>query len=342
MSKFLNCFIASSAEYFAPYIARVLYFACFLFWASCNSLWDPWLTQRGENCTIQTECLPPPSPLTFTDFSTTARNNFHTCWAANPSEIWVAADQGVTKLDGAGGFSHLDSALSVQGVWGIDNNNVWAVGNSGTVGKWDGTSWIPQASGSGNTVWRVWGSKSIQVWAVGEPWAGTGPIPNNLWKWNGSMWSPYPSGVDSALYRIWGIDENNIWAAGSKGKIVKWDGAVWAVQPIDTVDDFYGIWPIDEKTIWAVTTNGVFWKWNSGTWSYSFAYGNGQVTFHGIWGANANNVWVVGTEGTVLQWDGVEWKKQNLGTTAFLTGVCGTSESDVWIVGTEGTIFHGQ
>lgn len=54
------------------------------------------------------------------------------------------------------------------GVWGTSNNSVWAVGDAGTLRKWNGTSWTPQSSGVTVPLNAVWGTGNNDVWAVGN------------------------------------------------------------------------------------------------------------------------------------------------------------------------------
>ena len=51
-------------------------------------------------------------------------------------------------------------------VWG-SNNDVYAVGNSGTILHYDGSSWSAMSSGTTNILYGVWGSSNNDVYAVG-------------------------------------------------------------------------------------------------------------------------------------------------------------------------------
>jgi hypothetical protein len=44
----------------------------------------------------------------------------------------------------------LPQGNTLDGVSALDENNVWAVGDSGTILHWNGTSWSAQASGTTN------------------------------------------------------------------------------------------------------------------------------------------------------------------------------------------------
>ena len=57
---------------------------------------------------------------------------------------------------------------AVAGLWGIDKDNIWAVGELGTILKWNGAAWVTQNSGSNHWLYGMFGSPSGDVWAVGD------------------------------------------------------------------------------------------------------------------------------------------------------------------------------
>jgi len=53
-------------------------------------------------------------------------------------------------------------------VWGSAANDVWAVGNAGTVLHWDGTVWAPVTVSTTKDLHGIWGSGPNDIWAVGD------------------------------------------------------------------------------------------------------------------------------------------------------------------------------
>jgi hypothetical protein len=76
---------------------------------------------------------------------------------------------------------------NLYGVWGADAYNVFAVGATGTILRWNGTAWAPLTSGTTLRLYAVSGSAANNVFAVGE--IGT------ALRWNGSTWSPTTTGT---------------------------------------------------------------------------------------------------------------------------------------------------
>src|SRR5439155_1177466 len=52
-------------------------------------------------------------------------------------------------------------------VWGATGNDVFAVGDDGSIWHYDGTSWTAQPSGTTQVLYGVWGSGRKDVFAVG-------------------------------------------------------------------------------------------------------------------------------------------------------------------------------
>ena len=107
-------------------------------------------------------------------------------------------------------FSGTGSTLS--SVWGADAKNVWAVGNGGTIIKWDGATWVQPFSGTTDNLNGVWGVDNKNVWAVGG--AATSAT---IVKWDGATWTRQTSVTSYYLSSVWGSDVNNVWAIGYNG-----------------------------------------------------------------------------------------------------------------------------
>lgn len=56
---------------------------------------------------------------------------------------------------------------TLNGIWGQNASTIWAVGNAGTILKWDGTAWTAQTGVPANTYLSVWGADANNVWAAG-------------------------------------------------------------------------------------------------------------------------------------------------------------------------------
>lgn len=60
--------------------------------------------------------------------------------------------------------------MSLNGIWAIDPNKLWSVGDSGTILKWDKLDpmWKNQSSGTGIGLYALWGNSAETPWAFGS------------------------------------------------------------------------------------------------------------------------------------------------------------------------------
>jgi hypothetical protein len=133
----------------------------------------------------------------------------------------------------------------LRDVWGLDENNVWAVGGiempEGRTGliKWDGSKWstFPWPQG---TLLSIHGIDENNIWIAGSYGSyGFAGI------WNGANWQEtnfvyeYPNGDTVwALNAVWGSSPEDIWAVGREGTIVHWDGEKWEKVDLSLPEDF--------------------------------------------------------------------------------------------------------
>ncbi len=105
-------------------------------------------------------------------------------------------------------WSSMDSGTgaNLNGVWGADDSNIFAVGSSGTIIHYDGSTWSSTNSSTGKDLYSVWGANSAAVFAVGS--SGT------IIHYDGSAWSSMNSGTASDLYCVWGDNSTDIFAVG--------------------------------------------------------------------------------------------------------------------------------
>ena len=71
------------------------------------------------------------------------------------------------------------AAALLNWVYGFAEDDVWAVGSSGTILRWDGSAWTEAASPTDQDLWGVWGASSDDVWAVGGTALSSSPMPRN-------------------------------------------------------------------------------------------------------------------------------------------------------------------
>lgn len=112
----------------------------------------------------------------------------------------------------------------LYGVWGTDENNVYAVGgvtiNDTVYGiiHWDGVEWKPVKYFGGG--YAIYGFSGSDIWVVG----------GGVFHFNGTLWEEYtfrdPVILANISYTsVWGTSSNNIYFGNSGGTIVHWNGS---------------------------------------------------------------------------------------------------------------------
>ncbi len=112
----------------------------------------------------------------------------------------------------------------LYGVWGTDENNVYAVGgvtiNDTVYGilRWNGIEWLPEKKNGGFQ--SIIGFSATDIWAVGSA----------VWHFNGSVWEEYTHRdqviQDNRTYiSVWGTSSNNLYFGSGGGTIVHWNGS---------------------------------------------------------------------------------------------------------------------
>lgn len=214
------------------------------------------------------------------------------------------------------------------GLWGSAANDIWTVGDAGTILRWNGTAWSKVASGTTQPLFGIWGSSSTNVYAVGAA--------STLLRWDGTSWKPVtiPS-VPGVLMALWGSGANDIWTAGS-GTFLRWNGTAWATSTAPRARQITSMWGSSVNDVYAVTAPASLFQWNGTTWrevalsSYS--------NFWGVHGTSANDVWVVG-DSSILHWESPYWRNYGGGSMQ-LVNVRATSTTDAWATSGSGDIWH--
>ena len=279
--------------------------------------------------------------------------------------IWVINAQAVDwELQ-----TQLPTSNSLKGVWGSSNNNVFAVGDNGTILHYDGNQWLALNSGTNSTLYSVWGNSADDVFAVGSN--GT------ILHYDGFQWTAMNSNTLSTLIDIWGHSSSEVFAVGESGTILFYDGNQWTSMNSNTFDSLWGIWGHSNTDIFAVGESGTILHYDGNQWSsmnsntYAwfnsiwgntntnvFAVGDDNALVHyagtqwnpmnsnayfmiyGIWGSSAHDVVAVGNEGNIIQYDGNQWTTMNSGVSSWLWDIWGSAEGDLFVVGSEATILH--
>jgi hypothetical protein len=113
---------------------------------------------------------------------------------------------------------------------------VFAVGDGGTILRWDGHGWTAASSGVTADLMGVWGSgAAADVYAVGSS-DGKGVI----LRFDGAGWKTVYSGP-ARLRGVWGSGPGDIYAGGEGGTILHGDGVQWTPMESRTTQTIFAL-----------------------------------------------------------------------------------------------------
>lgn len=267
-------------------------------------------------------------------------NTLNAVWGSGPNDVFAVGNYGtILHYDGIE-WQVIDSGTTqnLNGVWGSNGDNVFAVGNGGTILHYDGAVWEPMSSGTTRDLNGIWGSSVSDIFVVGS--YGT------IRRYDGSSWRSISSGTTNNFNGIWGSAANDLFVVGDKGTIRRYDGSVWRAMSSNTSLNLLAIWGNSSSSVF-VTGDTTILRYNGSTWtemSAGYLYPGG---YNGVWGTSATNVYVsktscdvVGCFGSVLRYNGATWDYAQTGSADHLVGIWGSSGSDIFVVGSAGIVLH--
>lgn len=137
-------------------------------------------------------------------------------WGLAQNDVWAVGEEGlVMHFDGLSWTTEdRPTQSALLALWGLNRDDVWAVGNEG-VFHFDGSSWALRLAKPGLVT--VWASGPDDVWAAG---------PFGAAHWNGNDWEEdTPTTSLAATNSLWGSARTDLWFAGDG--IRHWDGSSW-------------------------------------------------------------------------------------------------------------------
>lgn len=317
---------------------------------------------------------PQQSPTTQDLYSVTVAGNPVACGAAGT----------VVRNDGIDIIWTLDAVPVVTDLHGIAQlvgNTAVAVGETGTVIEYDGSSWNTVVAGTSETLYAVtvYGTRITTVGANGT-----------IVHFNGATWITQTSGVTYDLYATWANADLNGLAAGQEAPILLYTGAVWETDPFDTglqdIASLSSIFAIAANDMWVVGNRGTLlhwdgiqftkkilptnavlrdvwassdsdvyvcgytslqgevWHYNGTSWALAFTVPNGF--FFSLWGSGVNQVRVAGASvantGAIWSFDGVTWTSETIPVVNDINKIRGWDSQHIY-ASTIGTIlfFNG-
>ncbi len=233
----------------------------------------------------------------------------------------------------------------LQSVWGSADDDIWAVGDSGTILRFDGHAWMSFDSGVTENLTSVYGTAADDVWVTGDG--------GSLLHWDGTAWKAAPPSdvaPEATLLGVWTGAPGEVWAVGvdfegstfgGSGFVRHLKAGVWSDSDVPGSETLWKVWGSSPSDVWLVGTEqgaGLIYRGDGKNFDPMDFTGD---AIHGIWGSGPDDVWVALSSGPIQHWTGSAWTSApTLGMGEALYGMAGSGPDDVWAVGDKGVVGH--
>ena len=192
-------------------------------------------------------------------------------------------------------------------VYSTSHDNIWLIGQHGTVLQWNGVSWRP------HTPPQPPGQTTAQL-----AYSISGRGPNDMWlligatiqHWNGTEWkirdSLPPNGI-IAFNNIWAAPNGDVWVTMNTGQVNRSIGG-GPFQRLSTGCGCYlgNIWGFASNDFWITTLPGNILHYDGQSFTQTYT---GTSPVGSLSGTGPDDVWVTGAEGAMLHWNGATWTR---------------------------------
>lgn len=218
-------------------------------------------------------CDQPPPPAWAEAFAAQDVGWLLNVWASGPDDVWAVGgtpSEGVVMHYDGSTWSSRSTRSTVpllDWTFGFAPDDVWCVGQGGTILHWDGDAFTAESSGTTENLWGIWGDAPDDLWAVGG--SGQPESTATLLHRDESGWAAVAlptlqrTGVH-AFFKVWGSSASDVWVVGQRGVVLHYDGASWTERLAGTGLDLIAVWGTgpDHAVLVGGRGNGVAILWD--------------------------------------------------------------------------------
>ncbi len=261
-----------------------------------------------------------------------SRDWIHTDWtglAGTNVDTSVAGQLTLAGIPAAWATTTATAGHTWNDVWTFTDKDAWAVGNSGAIGRFNGTSWtLVVPSPTNRNLNAIYCPTSSTCFAVGQ--SGT------ILQLTGGEWKAMPSTTGQALNGLYCLSATSCFAAGASGTILKLTGSAWALHRDTGNETWNDLWMFSDSSGFVVGASGFIWRLNGSAGSnWALNQDTGSQTWNDIWMYGPASGIVVGTGGQVRRYrGGSDWSSNDgTGLTGTWNAVWMASDTSGWAVG---------
>ena len=199
------------------------------------------------------------------------------------------------------------------------------------------TSWMPQSSGTTETLRAVYFTDANTGYVTGEN--GTILKTNN----GGATWMAQSSGTTEVLAAVYFTDPNTGYITGENGTILKTTngGTNWTTQSSGTTDWLSAVFFTSTNVGYATGENGTILKTTNGGTNWTTQSSGTTDWLYGVYFTGVNTGYIAGDNGTILRTTngGTTWTAQPSGTTRLLVPIHFSDANTGYAAGVFGTLL---
>lgn len=193
----------------------------------------------------------------FKEFTSNTTATLFGVWAASPTDAWAVGgtpEGGSTKPNDIllhwDGVSWTPAPVPTPAgrtffkVWGIASDNLYVVGEAGTVWHRTGTTWNTEAAGAHGTLLTVFGCSATEVYAVGS---------RDVLRSDGKTWTAMNVSLTNDVNGVACGSPGDVVIVGSGGMKQRLTSGAWQ-DDFGTVpySDLHGAWADKTGNYWGV------------------------------------------------------------------------------------------
>jgi hypothetical protein len=264
---------------------------------------------------------------------------------------------------------HLDTLVvadrvAVNGIWGWNQSDVYAVGMVdsgqgpvGTVWHYDGTDWSVVHTRANAELQDVHIVSANSVWIAGIGNPDSHPGEALVLHWNGSSWEEgFSDPALPGLLAVWAGADDEVYAVGRNEIVLHFDGVNWTQEDIGApglenlefgdVRDVWGVGSDGPSKIYiggGATAGIVVNRQGDGTWQLEFVMPFTGYISHciGVWARNGSDVYAleltsrdIVTISNVYHYEDTIWNHVHRSGVGMARGIRGHPEGSVYAFGT--------
>lgn len=233
---------------------------------------------------------------------------------------------------------------TINAIFMLSDTKGWAVGDNGTILKYDNGQWILENSPTSNKLRSIYMLSETSGWAVGD----YGDDGQNIWRYDNGIWQAFPSPDVINKYGIFMVSETDGWIVGTGGHIYKYNGGSWNIFTSPITAYLNSVFMVSGGTDGWIVGAGTILRWDNiqSQWiPQNVPYAAKGKALYSVYMVSANYGWIVGQakdayDGGIFKWDGTTWFESNnpLQLIAYYYSVYAKSENEAWAVDRNGAI----